>query len=360
LLRSLSGDEARDRDASRRYLNPGLRPSAVAHLAQRASEATDLVFREILRRGEIVEPLAAFELAYSRVIAGFYFGGDGDDDVRLATTALLNALSAVVGSPFALPAAFPTPANVRVHRDYVKLAALVRPLVERRVADDRAEDFAGVVARSTVRAGHDVDRVCRLLIGSLLAAQRVPAAAASWTLYELGKSALLARRARSHDDVLAATIVEAGRLYPPTWLLERVVTRTVNLHEFALAKGHRVLISPYVIHRDSRLFADPGTFRPLRWLDGTADPERLLTFGRGLHRCPGRDAGTVILTGSIGRLLKDFDVETMTTNVRARASTTLVPEGLLVRFQPRSKSGRGGTRSQVLDPAREALPHSLA
>ncbi|MGH2601400.1 MAG: cytochrome P450, partial [Dehalococcoidia bacterium] len=80
------------------------------------------------------------------------------------------------------------------------------------------------------------------------------------------------------------------RLYPPLWVLGRVVTEPCTLAGHRLQAGTIVLVSPWVVQRDPRYFDRPGAFEPERWGDGLA--RRLpryayFPFGGGPRVCIG-------------------------------------------------------------------------
>ena len=319
----------------RRHLNAGLRRGAVEHLAAAAATAA-VTTVEAARcgRGDVLDPLPLFEEAISTVVAEFYFGASGEP-VRVAVEPLLGALSRVFGSPFALPASWPTPTNLRVNRCYQRLRSVVDPLVASRLDLTRqVPDFASGVVRPAAAEGFGIGEISDLLIGSLLAAQRVPAAAAAWTLWELGRSPWWCAAARDSATHLQAAVLESLRLHPPTWRLHRVAIRPVELGGFTFPAGHNFVVSPYVIQRDPALFDRPTEYRPERWLEGGGRQPALLSFGHGLHRCPGRDASHVILNAAVGALVDRYDVQDVSTSVVPDPRTTLVPVGARLRLVP--------------------------
>jgi cytochrome P450 len=60
-------------------------------------------------------------------------------------------------------------------------------------------------------------------------------------------------------------INETLRLYPPVWMFNRRALGPDQLGAFAIRRGDLVIISPYGIHRNPALWADPETFRPERF-----------------------------------------------------------------------------------------------
>ena len=60
-------------------------------------------------------------------------------------------------------------------------------------------------------------------------------------------------------------INETLRLYPPVCMFNRRALGPDQLGAFAIRRGDLVIISPYGIHRNPALWADPETFRPERF-----------------------------------------------------------------------------------------------
>lgn len=88
------------------------------------------------------------------------------------------------------------------------------------------------------------------------------------------------------EDVFA----EALRLYPPVWLLMRLANRDCDLGGVRIEGGARVLISPFVVHRDERHFPQPARFDPRRWTPEAraARPDfAYIPFASGAHGCVG-------------------------------------------------------------------------
>lgn len=186
------------------------------------------------------------------------------------------------------------------------------------------------VARSALEEGHELSRVVDMIIGSLLASLRVPAAGAAWTLY------LGATEVGAQGQTKESVLLESLRLYPPTWLIRRTTTRATELGGYALPPGHNVALSPYVLNRDSTAFASAAVFDPSRWDDGGASVRRGFTFGGGIHLCPGRDAGAAMILSALRTLRTGWDViGDRASKVVADPRTTLFPAGLQVSLETR-------------------------
>jgi cytochrome P450 len=66
---------------------------------------------------------------------------------------------------------------------------------------------------------------------------------------------------------LEAVVLEALRLYSPAYMVGRCACRPAQLAGYSLPAGTTVLVSPYLLQRDARLWRDEQQFRPQRWLE---------------------------------------------------------------------------------------------
>ena len=85
-------------------------------------------------------------------------------------------------------------------------------------------------------------------------------------------------------------VTETLRLYPPFWLLGRMVFEAIELGGYRIPPGVSVVVSPLVTQRDPRWFDDPMEFRPERWTDEFRSelPQfAYMPFGGGPHKCIG-------------------------------------------------------------------------
>lgn len=83
---------------------------------------------------------------------------------------------------------------------------------------------------------------------------------------------------------------EALRLYPPAWALTRETIEDVQIGDYKIRKGATIDISPYLLHRDSRFWANPDEFNPERF-SSTNKKEigkfTYLPFSVGIRGCIG-------------------------------------------------------------------------
>lgn len=84
---------------------------------------------------------------------------------------------------------------------------------------------------------------------------------------------------------------EAMRLYPPIYAIARQAVDAFTVGGYTVPAGTLVLMSPYLMHRDARYFAEPARFDPWRWNHAAAArPPKFayFPFGGGPRGCIGQ------------------------------------------------------------------------
>ena len=92
-----------------------------------------------------------------------------------------------------------------------------------------------------------------------------------------------------------AVLLEAMRLYPPAWGIERRAVADQAIGGHVIPAGAAVLMPTYVMHRDPRFFPDPLRFDPDRFLARREQPN----VPTGPTRCSA--AGRASASGSASR-----------------------------------------------------------
>lgn len=221
----------------------------------------------------------------------------------------------------------PTPRNLRLKRSVERLDRLVNGIIAGRRRSGRdAGDLLSMLLAARDEEGRPMsDRQLRDEAMTLfLAGHETTAIAITWALYLLSQDgaaqerlgleldAVLAGRPAAFADLEAlpfasAVVREAMRLYPPAWAVGRLAVEDVEIGATLVPKGASVLVSPWVTHRDPRLYREPERFVPDRWLDGEAP--RLprfayFPFGGGPRVCIGSafaHAEAVLVLAAIAR-----------------------------------------------------------
>jgi cytochrome P450 len=119
----------------------------------------------------------------------------------------------------------------------------------------------------------------------------------SAALVHLGRNRDDRDRLRADPALLATATEEFLRYYPPARTHARTVARDAEFAGCPMHAGDRVLLSEISANRDERAFPDPEQFVIDRF------PNRHVSFGMGIHRCPGSHLARVEFTTMIAHVL---------------------------------------------------------
>lgn len=217
-----------------------------------------------------------------------------------------------------VPGWLPSPDNVRFRRALAGVDRIIdRIIAEHRVSPPAQADLLAMLmeARDTgpgtglTGAGFSDGELRNEAITVLLAGHETTATALSWTFALLAAHPEAAARVHAEvhqvvgarrptlDDLPRLTfttqvIQESMRLYPPIWAIERRAVGDDVLGGFAIPAGSSVIISPYVLHRHPRFWADPERFDPGRFAGPKPSPA-YLPFGAGPRYCVGSEFAMV-------------------------------------------------------------------
>lgn len=111
-----------------------------------------------------------------------------------------------------------------------------------------------------------------------------------------------------------AVVKESMRLYPPVWNLTREATVDIDVGAFRIPAGTIIGMSPFVVQRDPRYFAEPLEFRPERWDAARADARPRFSyfpFGGGPRRCIGAGFATMEMKLILATLAQSFRFQPM-------------------------------------------------
>lgn len=306
-------------------------------------------------RQELAPGPAMTALAFRLTREALFSAGDDPDADRLepAVADILDHYWRRMGSLSDWPHRLPTPSRSR-YRAGLRLARgmVDRILVARtsQAGFDLLEDLLEAY-RSKGLSDQDLRNEILTL---LLAGHETTAQALAWTLLELARHPDAARRLQEEADRVLegrlpegvdlehlpwtrAVFLEALRLHPTIWILERRAVQATTLQGMGIPRHSSVLVSPYVIHRHPTYWREPERFDPTRFLDHP-DPEAYLPFGLGPHTCLGKGFALVEALSVLPVLLRAFDLAPVPGSPdRPVAGLTLrTPPGLTLRLIPRS------------------------
>lgn len=108
-----------------------------------------------------------------------------------------------------------------------------------------------------------------------------------------------------------AVVEETMRLYPPAYVVVRIVRAADTVAGRSLRPGDIVVISPWVLHRHRSLWPDPDAFDPGRFLPGAPAVDRFayLPFGIGPRVCIGAQFALREALVVLAKLVSAFRIE---------------------------------------------------
>jgi len=109
-----------------------------------------------------------------------------------------------------------------------------------------------------------------------------------------------------------AVVEEALRLYPPLAAISRQAIAPDELAGHPIPAGTTVVVAPYVLHRNARLWDDPDLFDPTRFLGPgreRIDRYAYLPFGAGPRICIGAAFALQEATLTLAAIMRNFHLE---------------------------------------------------
>lgn len=147
---------------------------------------------------------------------------------------------------------------------------------------------------------------------------------------------VLGARAPGPDDIrrlpfTRAVIEETLRLYPPVPFLGREAVRAARIGDLEIARGDLVVVAPWLLHRNPKVWSAPDAFIPERFLGDLAPrPSKYayLPFAVGPRVCPGLAFGLAESVVALATLARDFTLDLPEQGAPLpRCRLTLRPDG---------------------------------
>jgi cytochrome P450 len=313
------------------------------------------------------------------VTAGLAFGADintieSDDDViQRHLDKVLPALAKRLLSPFPWLRKLPLPANRALEGHLQALRVAVNGFIA--AARERIEANpalragptnlieAMVAARDREGSGLTDEDVAGNVLTMLLAGEDTTANSLAWMIYLLSRHPEALARAR--DEVRAvlgsaplptreqldalpyveACMNETMRVKPVAPLIVLQAVRDSVLSGIRVPKGYLLILLMRGPTSSEKHFKNPAAFDPSRWLDASASSapssaKRVaMPFGAGPRLCPGRYLAMQEMKMVMAMLLRNFDIQSVTTpdggEAKEQLNLTMAPVGLRLRLSAR-------------------------
>ncbi|PJI91717.1 cytochrome P450 [Yoonia maricola] len=241
-----------------------------------------------------------------------------------------------------------------------KIRKLITQLTQKRLdliaAGDAPDDLAtkilttkDPVTGETFTLDEMVDQVAIFF----LAGHETSASALAWALYLLATHpqwhSAVAQEAASFSGAFAElsdlkhtrdVFRETLRLYPPVPMMVREATEAQTFRGRDVAPGAQVVLSPWHLHRHTRLWDNPDGFDPGRWATENGKScarDAYLPFSAGPRICTGAGFAQIEGVVLLARLLTTFIFEPVEGRepVPVAHLTVRAKDGIWLRIRPR-------------------------
>ena len=319
-------------------------PEGVTEIeAQTSHAAADVIFRTL------------FSLPIEDALAGSVFHAFR---AYQRSQPILN-LAAFVPLPRWMPRGFRRDTRARA----AEIRHLIGQLVTRRaaeIASGTAPDDLATKIMTTVDpetgATFDAEEMVDQVAIFFLAGHETSASALAWALYLVAthpewqdQIASEAQALTECDFAVMARLPvardvfrETLRLYPPVPMMVRETTCPETFRDRRVRKGSQVVISPWHLHRHTRLWDQPDDFDPGRWQTENGKScmrDAFIPFSAGARACTG--AGFAMVEGPLilARLLRDHEVLPMRDRVPVPVAhlTVRARDGIWLEIRKRQR-----------------------
>ncbi|MFG1795821.1 cytochrome P450 [Nocardia sp. NPDC049149] len=237
-------------------------------------------------------------------------------------------------------------------------ATLAEVIAERRAAGvDHGDLLAALLtARDSDGSRLSDAEVRDQVVTFFLAGTESTAAVLAWTLHLLDRHPDIAERLHTELDAVLAgrparyedlpqlpltgrIITEALRLWPPVWLVTRVLREDTELGGHRLTAGTTILYSAYLIQRRGDLYPDPERFDPDRWDPATTTPpprNAMVAFADGARKCIGDNFAITEATLTLASVAARWQLHSLPgDDIKPASSSGLQPKRLRMRATAR-------------------------
>lgn len=317
----------------RRLVLPAFHRQRIAGYADVMAQQTHIL-RERLHDGATVDMHQEMMRLTLSIVGKTLFDADVEEDadeVGATLTEILSMFQLLMLPYSELFENLPIPAVRRFNKLRAKLDTLIYRIIEerRRTKEDRGDLLSMLLLAQEEDAGEDSQSTSpsksTLAMGAhvsamsdeqvrdeamtlFLAGHETTANALVWAFYLLAQNPEAEAKMHAEIDRMVGAdrlptaedfpklvytemvFAEAMRLFPPAWILGRLVLKDYQLRDYTVPAGSLILMSQYVMHRDARYYDEPEKFVPERW---TAEERAkrpafsYFPFGGGTRRCIG-------------------------------------------------------------------------
>ncbi len=276
---------------------------------------------------------------------------DHVDAIGSSFPPMLEALNARATQRLPLPGWFPTRTNRTLNRALGDLHRVVDEVVrQRQQLAANTNDFRDMVSyllefRTEDGQPLSVERVRNEILTIMLAGHETTGVGLVWSLYFLSQHPEAMEKLYAEVDALEGPLrledldrlpyakgvfYEALRLHPPAWAFSRRALEEDQIGPYRIKKNAVMIIAPYFVHRNPKVWEDPEEFRPERFLPNAEKKDRFafLAFGAGPRACIGAQFATNEAVIVLAAFVRKFRWKFVSpTPIKPTTSFSFRPEG---------------------------------
>src|ERR1700689_3332158 len=282
-----------------------------------------------------------------------------EEDIDLISTAISTVQEFMVRQtiqPYLNPW-FAVSGELRRHEEMrARAFGVLLDYIQRRRKEAPGHDLLQILmdARYSDGQGMSDELVLSESMQLLVAGHETSSNALSWLLYLLSSrpdcvdrvrqefDSVLSDRPLSYSDVpkfefTTQVILEALRLYPPFWMVDRMALADDRVGELAIPRGSTVVVFIYGAHHSPQYWENTESFDPERFTKANEKlhrPFTYLPFGAGPRGCIGGNYAMLQILMILSVLLRRYDLQLVPgQKIEARPMVILRPkDGIRMTF----------------------------
>ncbi|KAL8471815.1 hypothetical protein ACS0TY_028519 [Phlomoides rotata] len=247
--------------------------------------------------------------------------------------------------------------NTNYHRGFQarqSITSLLRKLVEeRRASGDNKRDMLGFLVGKENKYKLSDEEMIDLIITILYSGYETVSTTSMMAvkylhdhpkvLEELRKEHMAIRERKGPEDPIdyndyksmrftRAVIYETSRLATIVNGVLRKTTKDMEINGYVIPKGWRIYVYTREVNYDPRLYPDPLTFNPWRWMErGLENQHHFLIFGGGTRQCPGKELGLAEISTFLHYFVTKYKWEEVGGDKLMKFPRVEAPNGLRIK-----------------------------